>query len=517
MSVKVYPEHQKLVVPYRADIEQLVPGCSKFTARDEFFLAVPHELDAVRLLRNMGYEAPSPIQYRYDWAGGHPFDSQIVTADMLSISPRAYVLSEMGVGKTRAAAFAYDYLLGTGNAGRALIVAPLSTLVCVWENEFFENFPHIRAVVLYGDKKRRLKLLDQPADVYIVNHDGVEVIQEALMKRTDIDTIIVDELATYRNARSVRWKNLAPLVKRSRYAWGMTGAPTPNEPTDAYGQVKLLTPERVSYSFKAFRESTMRQVSQFRWVERENARQTVFDTMQPAVRFTRAQCHDLPATTFSDRMIKTDARAAAAYKKMANDLVLQLKQGKVKAANEGVQLSKLLQIAAGFVYDANGKGQYIGGVDRFKEVFTIAEECEDKMIVFAPFRFMVDALADALGKRYSVGKIHGDTPPGERAALFASFQKGDSPRILVAHPATMSHGVTLTAASTIVWAAPITSLETYQQACARITRAGQTKHTHIIHLMSTPVEQKVYKRLRHKEKTQGLLLELFSETEQQAA
>lgn len=509
--MKVFPDHKQIVIPYRADIHNIVPGTKRITARGEPWLVVPHEIDAVRVLRNMGISAPSPIQHYYDWAGGKPFESQVITADMLTVSPRAYVLSEMGVGKTRAALYAYDYLYGTGRTGRALIVAPLSTLVSVWENEIFENFPHLTTVVLHGDRARRLKLLSGTADVYVINHDGVEVLHQPLLEREDIDTIIVDELAVYRNSRSLRWKNLAPLAKRARYSWGLTGAPTPNEPTDAYGQVKLLTPDRVSFSFKAFREQTMRQVSTFRWVPRQEANDVVHEVMQPSVRFTRDQCLDLPDTTYSDRQIVLDAPAAKAYKKMLDHLAIQVKAQEIKAANEGVQLSKLLQIAAGFAYDANGVGQYIGGLGRFKEVFAIAEETADKLIVFAPFKFMVQALGQALGKRYSVATISGDTPAGERAQVFGAFQKAQDPRIIVAHPATMAHGVTLTAASTIVWAAPITSLEIYEQANARITRAGQTKRTHIVHLQSTPIEKRVYDRLRRKAKMQGALLELFTE------
>lgn len=506
----VLPEQKRVVIPHRADIAALIPGCTK----DGQNMSVPYELDSVRLLRNMGLPVPSPIQYFYDWGGGKPFDSQIITADMLTVSPRAFVLSEMGVGKTRGVLYAYDYLLGAGFAGRALVSAPLSTLVSVWENEIFECFPHLQAVVLHGDRKRRLKLLEQPADIYIINHDGVEVILGELMKRTDISTLMVDELAVYRNSKSARWKALAPLARRAQWAWGMTGAPTPNEPTDAFGQVKLIAPERVSYSFTAFRDSTMKKVSTFRWVPKSDANETVLAAMQPSVRFTREQCLDLPDTTYSDRLIATDTRAQTAYAKMAKDLVLLIRGGAVKAANEGVLLQKLLQIAVGFVYDKEGNGQYIGGAERFKAVFEVAEEAEGKLIVFCPFKFMVKAMGEALSKRYSVAVINGDTAHGERAAIFAAFQKATTPRIIVAHPATMAHGVTLTAASTIVWAAPITSLETYQQACARITRAGQTKHTHIIHLMGTPVEKQVYSRLKRKDKMQGALLELFKLTAQ---
>lgn len=513
-SAIVVQAARQVVLPYRADLANLLgpQQARPFQHRNKPMLAVPHREDVTKLLRNLGHNIAGPIQYYYDWNGGTPFDSQRVTADLLSTNERAYVLSEMGVGKTRAALYAYDYLRSVGLAHRALIVAPLSTLVGVWENEIFENFSHLTTVVLYGDRKKRLRLLGQPADCYIVNHDGVEVIHRELFARTDIDTVITDELAVYRNSRSERWKNLRPIVARSKYAWGLTGAPTPNAPTDAYGEIKLITPERVGFSFKSFKDQTMRQLSQFTWIPRPQANDVVVAAMQPAVRFTRDECFDLPPTTYSSRQLTLEPAVAKLYKKMLDELAVQVKQNLITAANEGVKMSKLLQLACGFVYDQNGKGHYIGGTDRFKALIEVIESTDKKVIVFGSFRYIVTLIAGVLGKRYDVGMIHGETPKAERDRIFTGFQKFDSPRIIVAHPQTMAHGLTLTAADTIVWAAPITSLEIYEQANARITRSGQINHTHIVHVQASPVEKYVYDRLRRKAKMQGALLEMFKET-----
>jgi superfamily II DNA or RNA helicase len=158
--MKVYPQHKAIVIPYRADVENaLQPAAKRFEHAGQWYLALPHTLDVVRFLRNLGLKAPSPINSYYDYLGGTPFESQRETADMCSVSRRAYVLSEMGVGKTRAVLWAYDYLRREGQANKLLVVAPLSTLVTVWENELFEQFPHLTARVLYGDKRKRRKLL----------------------------------------------------------------------------------------------------------------------------------------------------------------------------------------------------------------------------------------------------------------------------------------------------------------------------------------------------------------------
>lgn len=499
-------------MPYRADLENiLAPAAKRFEVGGAPMLAVPHEIDTVRLLRNLGLNPASPIQYYYDWANGTPFDSQKITADMLTINKRAYVLSEMGVGKTRAVLYAYDYLRRVGLVKSMLVAAPLSTLVSVWENEIFQHFHHLTTAVIYGDKKRRIKILAQPADVYIINHDGVEVLHSELFARTDINCVAVDELASYRNARSNRWKFMRPLVARAEYAWGATGSPTPNEPTDAYGQIKLITPERVGFSFKSFRDATMRQLGPFRWINRDDANETVLATMQPSIRFTRDQCFDLPPTTYSTRDVQLDKRVSSLYKKMFDELSVQVKTKQITAANEGVKLSKLLQLSAGFVYDAEGKGHYTGGTARFKEIIELIDAAEGKAIVFAPFTYFVLLLAGVLGKKYSIGLVHGQVPKAKRDEIFTTFEKSESPRIIVAHPKCMSHGLTLVKANTIIWAAPHTSPEVYEQANARITRSGQQLKTFIVHVQSTKAEQHMYSRLQRKLKSQGALLELFEQ------
>lgn len=513
--ITVYPETKQIVLPYRADVEAIIkpPAAQRFEVKNAWWLAVPHTVEVVRLLRNLGLMVPSPAlsYYAHMRAGRPPFASQEVTVDMCTISPRAYILSEMGVGKTRAALWAYDYLRSVGLARKLLVVAPLSTLTTVWDNEIFEVFPHLKSVVLYGDKKKRLKLLAGDADVFIINHDGVEVIHPELWARPEIDAVIIDEIASYRNSRSKRFKALEPLVKRSAYSWGLTGSPTPNAPTDAFGQARLLTPHTVGYSFKAFKDQTMRQIGTFKWIERPEANDIVHKVLQPAVRFTRDQCFDLPPTTYTTLQVQLDPAAQSAYKEMVEQLATEVRNHEITAANEGVKLSKLLQISAGFGYDEHGRGHYIGGVDRFKTIFELIEGASGKVIVFSTFRYMVEMLAGVLGKRYTVGMIHGEVPKAQRDLIFSGFQKGTSPRVIVAHPQTMAHGLTLTAGSTIIWASPTTSLEIYEQANARITRSGQTQNTHIINLTSTKAETQVYTRLRKKAAMQGALLELFEE------
>lgn len=513
MNVLVSPRHDAIVIPYRKDIHNLLPTSLPFDHKGKTFLKITYGVEEVRLLNNLGIKAPAPILNKYNWPGLIPFESQRKTAALLTTSKRAYVLSSMGVGKTRSALFSYDFLLQQGAVKNCLVVAPLSTLVPVWEIETFESFYHLSVGVLHGTRAKRLQVLGEDHHIYVINHDGVKTIQKELLAKK-FDIVVLDELAVYRNRRTDRWKAVRPLVANATYAWGLTGVPTPNGPTDAYGQVKLLTPSRMQGSFRAFQLRTMRQVSQFRWIPIPEANDIVHDAMQPAVRFTLEECHDLPPITVSSRDLPLSAGQKKAYKQLMSEYAMDSKKsGVITVVNEAARLNKLLQVGAGFAYNKQGKGEYLDAKGRLKSTLALVREAEGKVIIFASYRWAVAMLERVLGHVGTVLAITGATPATERNKFIALFRGSASHRILVAHPGCMAHGVNLQCASTIIWYTPTHSLETYIQANARITRPGQTQHMNIIHLTATPVERKIFKKLAKNEKVLGVLLDMFKNQE----
>lgn len=483
-------------------------------------IAFPHKHDIVRVCRNLGYNVPAPIISHYGWNGDQPFQTQKVTAAMLTMNPRAYVLSEMGTGKTRAALHAANYLLREGDVRRVLVVAPLSTLSQVWDREIFEHFDHLSVGVLHGSKEERLAVLNTDHQIYVINHHGVKTIGAELVARRDIDIVIVDELATFRNKSTELWKALAAVVKDRKYVWGMTGSPTPNEPVDAWAQIKLLTPNRVSAWMKEFRRQTMTQITQFKWIPKPDANDIVFEAMQPAVRFKRDDCVELPELVipppFKVPLSKEQERV---YKEMVDKCRIAFQQGEVTAANEGVLFSKLLQITAGWVYTTKQGIVPLNNKPRLDKLEEIIDQADGKVIVFAEFVHAAEAIHAHLVSKYSassmfpdeVALVSGKVGKRERDKIFGDFQHTPNPKILVAHPKCMAHGLTLTAANIIVWFTPTTSLEIYEQACARISRPGQTKKQLILHLAGSPIESKLYRRLQQKASCQGALLEMFEE------
>jgi SNF2 family DNA or RNA helicase len=134
------------------------------------------------------------------------------------------------------------------------------------------------------------------------------------------------------------------------------------------------------------------------------------------------------------------------------------------------------------------------------------------VLVFVPFVHALKAIKERLDKEgYDCRAVSGATPRGERDKIFNLFQNTDKVRIIAAHPACMSHGLTLTAADTIIWFAPIADLEIFEQANARFRRVGQKHRQQIVMLQSTSAEKNVYAKLRGKQSVQNTLLDLFSE------
>ena len=205
------------------------------------------------------------------------------------------------------------------------------------------------------------------------------------------------------------------------------------------------------------------------------------------------------------------AEQAKAYKSLEDNFVAELANGVITAMNEGVKLGKILQVSCGAIYDSEGTSHLIDVTPKLKELDNILDETGDKLIIFMPFKHAIKLVAswlDTHHKDISYGIIDGDVSITQRNDIFSGFQSG-SLNVIIAHPAAMAHGLTLTASNTILWWCPIDNYEIYEQANGRITRPGQDRHQYIKHLFCTPVERTVYKRLKNKETMQGALLDMI--------
>jgi SNF2 family DNA or RNA helicase len=501
----------KLSKPAR--VLETIPTARLINVRGIDLVVAPHRLDEVRVLNNIGIRAPSPILHYYDWPGQFtPFDHQRETAAFLTLHPKCLILNEIGTGKTVASLWAADYLLSKGVIKKVLIMSPLSTLERVWGDGIFKGFPHRKFAVLHGSAERRHRLLKQDVDFYIVNHDGFPIIAKEAMGMFDL--VIVDEAAVLRNPSTQRFKQFRKWMDANTETrlWLMTGTPTPNEPTDAWALARLIDSPNLTLTFTAFRETVMQKLGQWRYAPRPDATEIVKNVLQPAVRYTREECFDLPETMVQTRHVSLTSEQQVHYKKMLKELVTDIgSDGTISAVNEAVKVQKLIQIACGVVYGDDGQHIELDAGPRVKLVKEIIEEAGEKVIVFVPLTGTLHMLEKELSKHWTVGVVNGDVSSSKRDVIFKDFQESKDPHVLIAHPGTMAHGLTLTTASTIIWYGPVTSNEVYVQACGRIERIGKNKTSNVIHIEATDLEHRMYDRLRNKQKIQGLLLDLIKE------
>jgi SNF2 family DNA or RNA helicase len=488
----------------------VIPTAKRITVQGQELVAVPHKQDEVKVLRNMGFKAPAPILHYYDWPGQYvPFDHQLKTAAFLTMHRRALILNEIGTGKTQSALWAADYMMKRGLVKKVLILSPLSTLERVWADGVFLSFPHRQAVVLHGSAERRLKLLKTKADFYIINHDGFRIVAPHL---DDFDLIIVDEAAVYRNPSAQRYRSFQKWLDKhpDTRLWLMTGTPTPNEPTDAWTLAKMVNSPNIPKTYGLFRDQVMMKVSQYKWAPRNNAADIVTEALIPAVRYSRGDCLDLPPTLYQTRQVPLTADQKLHYDAMWKNLVTEVMQeGAITATNEAVKIQKLIQIAGGVAYGEDGRHIELDCKPRVDAVREVIEEVGGKVIIFVPLTGILHMLERELSKEWSVAVVNGEVPASKRNMIFSAFQDTPHPQILIAHPATMAHGLTLTAASTVIWYGPINSNETYTQANGRIERIGKKHTSLVVHIEATPLEARAYKRLEQKQSLQGLLLDLI--------
>ena len=490
-----------------------IPTARPYEVRGIPIVVTPHRIDEVKVLRNLGIKAPSPILHYYDWPGQFtPFDHQKQTAAFLTLQQRALVLNEIGTGKTQSALWAADYLIKTKHIKKVLILSPLSTLERVWGDAIFKEFAHRKFVVLHGTAEKRLKLLSKEADFYIVNHDGFPIIKEKCHGMFDL--VIVDEAAVLRNPSTQRfkifrkWVDLNPATR----LWLMTGTPTPNDPTDAWALAKLVNSPYCTRTYTAFREQVMMKIGQWKFVPRPESVEIVKHILQPAVRYTRDECFDLPETIIQTRQVELTPEQKKHYTQMLRHFVTEASaEGTITAVNEAVKIQKLVQIACGVAYGDDGQNILIDCTPRVNLVKEVIEEAGEKVILFVPLTGTLHMLEKELSKHWAVGVVNGEVSANQRNKIFHDFQHEKNPHVLIAHPGTMAHGLTLTTASTIIWYGPINSNEQYVQANGRIERIGKKRVSNVIHIESTELEHKMYERLRNKQKLQGLLLDLIQQ------
>ena len=471
-------------------------------------------LEEAQVLKNLRIKnVPSPITAHYKWPGLYrPFDHQKETASFLTLHRRAFCFNEQGTGKTGSVIWAADYLMTLGFVRRVLILCPLSIMQSAWQNDLFRFAMHRTVAIAHSHSRdKRIQAVQSDAEFVVCNFDGLDIIKDAVVKE-DFDLIVVDEANAYKTVSTKRWKTLNSVIQPHTWVWMLTGTPASQSPTDAYGLARIVNPSAVPRFFGSFRDMVMQKVTTFKYVPRPQAESIVHNVLQPAIRFTKEECLDLPEVTYVTRDVPLTPQQVKYYETLRKNMVAVAAGEEITTVNVAANLNKLLQLSCGAVYSDSGETIAFDASNRMAALKEVIDEASHKVIVFAPYRHSIQIINEELVKSgYSCEVISGDVSVGKRTDIFARFQGEPDPKVLVIQPQAASHGVTLTAANVVIWWGPITSYETYAQANARTHRAGQRNPCTVVCMSGSPAEKRLYAALQQKETSQQNLVSLYKD------
>jgi len=478
-----------------------------------YTVAVKWTLQDAQVLAGLGMKSvPSTIERDYDWSGKlKPFAHQKETSGFLTLHKKAFCFNEQGTGKTASVIWAADYLMKLGLVRRVLVVCPLSIMKSAWQQDLFTFAMHRGCAVAHGSAEQRRKVIAEGTEFVIINFDGVAVVHEEI-SRGGFDMIVADEASYVKNVKTDRWKVINSLAANMEWLWLLTGTPAAQSPLDAFGLAKLVNPQNTPKYFGHFRDKVMYKATQYIWRPNRDADKIVHQLLQPAIRFKKSQCLDLPPVTHVERDAPLTAQQQKYYNLLKKKMVMEAGGEQVSSVNAAVNVNKLLQISGGAVYTDTQEVIEFDVSNRLKVVLEVIEESSHKVLIFVPFTHTIELLhAFLIKNKISCDIISGSVSVNKRSEIIKNFQNTPNPHVLVIQPQAASHGLTLTAANTIIWYAPVTSVETYLQANARIDRPGQHNPMTVVHIKGSEVEARLYTMLRSNIDNHKKIIDLYND------
>jgi SNF2 family DNA or RNA helicase len=493
-------------------VTEAIERCKVLSEEDGMYkVAVKWDLKGAQALAKLKVEGtPSPITRDYEWTGKHePFAHQRETSAFLTLHKKAFCFNEQGTGKTASVIWAVDYLMNLRHLKRVLVICPLSIMKSAWQQDLFKFAMHRSCSVAHGTSTQRKKIINAGAEFVIINFDGVAVVSEEIING-GFDMIVVDEANAYKNAQTNRWKTLNKLATNIPWMWMLTGTPAAQSPVDAFGLAKLINPDGAPKYFGQFRDKVMHKITQYIWRPKPDADTIVHKVLQPAIRFEKDQCLDLPPVVHVEREAPLTKQQETYYKLLKDRMMMQADGEQVTSVNAATNLNKLLQISGGAVYSDDKEVIQFDVSNRLNIVKEVIEESSHKVLVFVPFTHTINLLEEFLTKSKITCKvISGKVTVNKRAEIIKTFQEDDDPYVLIIQPQAASHGLTLTAANTVIWYAPVTSVETYLQANARINRPGQHNSMTVVHVTGSAVEERLYTMLQNNITNHNKIIDLY--------
>ena len=436
-----------------------------------------------------------------------PHHYQRFATDFIERNPISAILLSMGLGKTVITLTAvndllYDYF----DVGKVLVIAPLRVCTNVWkqETEKWEHLQGLKVSVAVGTEWERLAAFNIKADIYVINRENTQWLIEKSGVPFDFDMLVIDEISSFKNHQSKRFRSLMKVRPRVKRVVGLTGTPSSNGLVDLWAQFRLLDMgQRLGRFIGKYRtdyflpDKRNGQVI-FSYKPLQNAEERIYDRIKDITISMNATDHlKMPELLIVEHKVKLSATELERYDELKRDLVLTLTGGEVTAANAAALSGKLCQMANGAVY--GDEGEVVEIHDRkLDELEDLIEAANGKPVLVA-YWFKHDR--NRILKRF----------PAEQLDSDESIRRWNGGKIPVAliHPASAGHGLNLQAGgSTLVWFSLTWSLELYQQTNARLWRQGQ-KETVVIHhiIAKATIDEDVMAALAKKDTGQAALLQ----------
>lgn len=533
----VYTPDQKLAFPATAEAAPVVQmaGGRVSNIMGQYISVLPSTPEATLAMWAGGVYVPGPIQdpRRFKWPSVQPdftpMQHQIQTADFIVNYRRSFVLNRPGTGKTASAIWASEFMMAQGMIDMTIILCPKSCMEDVWVPEISNLAPLKNVSVAHG---RKIALaLSGSRDYIILNHDGVsnKSILPTLQKlqQTKRLFVIIDEATAFKNYEAARTANLESFVNdlnKTRVCM-MTGTPHPKGPTDVYGMCRVLNPSSVPNSMYLWKRKVMWEMGRFKWEPRDDAGVHLKAALHPAICFDSKDCIELPPlheygygdnpvpnSDFKTRGLALTADQQTLIDTIKRDAYAEIAGGQsLTIAHAAVLRNKIFQISQGVVITDDQQHHAVDCTPRLRDLLLCLSRRKKKFIVFCDYKAVQARVQQLLQQHgFTTSIVNGDVSPTQRAKIFKSYRAASGGIDgIIAHPKTMSHGLTLTDGDTTYWWGPPSSPELFDQGNHRQFRKGQKDAVHIWASAASPDEADYFQVLVDRGNLEKATLAMF--------
>lgn len=436
-----------------------------------------------------------------------PHSYQEYAIKYIEAHPISALLIDMGLGKTSITLTAIRNLLfDSFEVCKVLVIAPLRVAKNTWTDEIkkWEHLSNLTYSLIVGNENERLSALNEKADIYIINRENVDWLVNKSGYKFDFDMVVIDELSSFKNHQSKRFKSLIkvrPLVKR---IVGLTGTPSSNGLMDLFAEFKILDMgKRLGYFIGQYRNTYFKPDKMngpivYSYKPLPNAENAIYEKISDITVSMKANEYlKMPELLTSNYVVELSDSEKNQYDRMKKSLVLEITDGEITASNAASLSNKLCQLSNGAIYDDEQNIVEIHN-RKLEALEDIIESMNGKPLLIA-YWYRHDL--ERIKSRFSVREI-------KTSEDISDWNDGKIPVALI-HPASAGHGLNIqNGGSTLVWFGLTWSLELYQQTNARLYRQGQKNTVVIQHIITKgTIDEQILKALQKKNKTQADLID----------